>query len=186
MGIAKAEFEAMLREGISRLSDGPWVSPRHLVPKKTEGWRPCGDYRAFNARTIPDRYLVHHIQDFSHRIHGGHVFSILDLVKGYTQIPVNPDDVPKTAITPFGLLEFPFMSFGLRSAGQAFQRIIDEVIRGLDLCFVYLDDILVFSRNVDEHHTHLRLLFQRVDDHGLFVNVPKEHSQRFSRQIFRP
>ncbi|XP_077546323.1 uncharacterized protein LOC144158974 [Haemaphysalis longicornis] len=143
MRIGKAEFEAMLREGTARRSDSPWASPLHLVPKKTEGWRPCGDYRALNARTIPDRYPVRHIQDFAHRIHGFHVFSVLDLVKAYTQIPVNPDDVPKTAIiTPFGLFEFPFMSFGLRNAGQTFQRFIDDVVRGLDFCFVYLDDIL--------------------------------------------
>ncbi|XP_072143121.1 uncharacterized protein [Dermacentor andersoni] len=174
MRIAKAEFEAMLREGIARPSDGPWASPLHLVPKKTEGWRPCGDYRALNARTIPDRYPVHHIQDFAHCICGCHVFSVLDLVKAYTQIPVNPDDVPKTAIiTPFGLFEFPFMSFGLRNAGQTFERFFDEVVRGLDFCFVYLDDILVFSRNTDEHQRHLRLLFQCLDDHGLLVNVPK-------------
>lgn len=174
MRIGKAEFEAMLREGTARRSDSPWASPLHLVPKKTEGWRPCGDYRALNARTIPDRYPVHHIQDFAHRIHGCHVFSVLDLVKAYTQIPVNPDDVPKTAIiTPFGLFEFPFMSFGLRNAGQTFQRFIDDVVRGLDFCFVYLDDILVFSRDTEEHHRHLRLLFERLDDHGLLVNIQK-------------
>ncbi|KAK8782600.1 hypothetical protein V5799_016059 [Amblyomma americanum] len=63
-------------------------------------------------------YPVHHIQDFGQRIYGCHVFSVQGLVKAYTQIPVNPDDVPKTAIiTPFGLFEFPFMSFGLRNAG---------------------------------------------------------------------
>ncbi|XP_077553167.1 uncharacterized protein LOC144167908 [Haemaphysalis longicornis] len=143
MRIGKAEFEAMLREGTARRSDSPCASPLHLVPKKTEGWRPCGDYRALNARTVPDRYPVRHIQDFAHRIHGCHAFSVLDLVKAYTQIPVNTDDVPKTAIiTPFGLFEFPFMSFGLRNAGQTFQRFIDDLVRGLDFCFVYLDDIL--------------------------------------------
>ena len=86
-----------------------------------------------NARTIPDRYPVKNIQDCSHRIHGSHVFSVVDLVKAYTQIPVNPADVPRTAIiTPFGLFEFPFMSFGLRNAGQTFQRFIDEVVSDLE------------------------------------------------------
>ena len=141
--IAKHEFENMVREGIARRSQSPWSSPLHLVPKKTTGWRPCGDYRFLNARTIPDRYPVKNIQDCSHRIHGSRVFSVVDLVKAYTQIPVNPADVPKTAIiTPFGLFEFPFMSFGLRNAGQTFQRFIDEVVSDLDFCFPYLDDIL--------------------------------------------
>ncbi|KAK8765313.1 hypothetical protein V5799_032078 [Amblyomma americanum] len=146
MRIAKGEFEAVLCEGITCRSDGPWASPPHLVPKKTEVWRPWGGYHALIARTSPDRYSVQHIQDFAYRICGCHVFSVLDLVKAYTQIPVNPDDVPKTAIiTPFGLVEFPFMSFGLRNAGKTFKRFIDEFIRSLDFCFVYLIDLFLFT-----------------------------------------
>ncbi|KAK8755094.1 hypothetical protein V5799_002203 [Amblyomma americanum] len=174
MHIAKAEFEALLRGRIARRSDGPWASPLHLVPKKSEGCRPCGDHHALNSRTIPNRYPVQNIQDFVHRIYGCRGFSFLNLVKAYTQIPVNPDDVWKTAIiTLFGLFEFLFMSFGLKNAGQTFQSFIGEVDRGLDFCFVYLGGILVFSCNADQHHTHLRLLFQRLDHHGLFVNAPR-------------
>ncbi|KAK8771524.1 hypothetical protein V5799_025232 [Amblyomma americanum] len=160
MRIDEAEFEAMLREGIARRSYGTCASALRLVPKKTEGWRLCGDYPALNARTIPERYPVHNLEDFVHRTYGCHVFSVLDLVMAYTQITVNPDDVPKTAIiTPSDLFEFPFMSFGLRNAGHTLQRFIDKVVHGLDFCFVFLDNILVFSLNTDEHHTLLRLLF---------------------------
>jgi len=119
----------VLRSGTARRSNSPWVSPLQLVPKKEDGWRACGDYRALNSRTVPDQYPVRHIADFTHQLAAWKVFSTIDLVKAYRQIPVHPDDVAKTAIiTPFGLFKFPYMSFGLRNAAQTFQRFIDEVL----------------------------------------------------------
>ena len=84
------------------------------------------------------------------------VISKLDLWKGYYQVTVAPQNVPKTVvITPFGLYEFLRMPFGLRNAGQSFQRFMDEVLEGLGFIFVYLEDILVASNTVEEHHIHL-------------------------------
>ena len=154
--VAKAEFDDMIREGTARPSNSPWSSPLHLAPKKKSATskpskrtriqgpvRPCGDYRRVNARTIPDKYPVRHIADYSNDLSGCSIFSVIDLVKAFQQIPVNPADISKTAIvTPFGLFEFPYMSFGLRNAAQTFQRFIDELLRGLDFCFAYIDDIL--------------------------------------------
>jgi hypothetical protein len=98
LSIAKAEFSTMLQEGTARRSDGPWSSALHLVPMKDGGWRPCGLYRALNARTIPDRYPVPHILDYFHRLSSCTTFSKIDLVRAYQQIPVHPDDIQKTAI----------------------------------------------------------------------------------------
>jgi hypothetical protein len=96
------------------------------------------------------------IQDLSSRLHGCSIFSKLDLRKGYYQIPVQEGDIHKTAvITTFGLWEFLRMPFGLRNAGQSFQRFMDEVLSGLDFAFCYLDDILIGSSSTEEHMQHL-------------------------------
>ncbi|UYV60890.1 hypothetical protein LAZ67_1002684, partial [Cordylochernes scorpioides] len=171
---AKAEFQYMLNNGIIRPSNSPWASPLHLVSKKDESLRPCGDYRRLNAVTLPDRYPIPRLDDFHHILKGTLVYSKIDLCKAFYQIPIAEEDKPKTAIiTPFGLFEFNVMSFGLRNATATFQRFMHEVLRNLDFAFVYLDDILVASKTEEEHYSHLETLFSRLNSYGLRINLSK-------------
>jgi hypothetical protein len=171
---AKAEFAKMEADGVIRRSDSAWSSPLHMVRKADGSWRPCGDYRRLNLVTQPDKYPVPNIQDLSSRLHGCRIFSKLDLRKGYYQIPMAAKDIPKTAmITLFGLFEFLRMPFGLKNAGQRFQRLIDRVLAGLDFVFIYLDDVIVGSATEEEHLQHLRLVFDRLQKFGLMLNTDK-------------
>lgn len=172
--MVKEEFSYLMAQGVCRPSSSPWASPIHLVLKKDGSNKICGDYRRLNAITVPDKYPVPHLYDFSVHLRGSTIFSKIDFYKAYYQIPVAPEDIPKTAvITPFGLFEYTVMPFGLRNASQTFQKYVNGVFVDLNFVFVYIDDILVASSNVEEHEAHLRIVCQRLKEYFLRINPVK-------------
>lgn len=171
--VAREAIEYALQQGILRPSKSPWASPLHMV-NQNGNWRMTVDYRRVNNVTKADRYPVPRLHDFSSNLSGCKIFSKIDLVKGYHQIPMADEDVPKTAvITPFGLFEYLRMPFGLSNSCQTFQRFMNSIFGDLPFVFVYIDDILIASRTPEEHQTHIKIVFQRLSENGLAINIAK-------------
>ena len=173
--IVRNEIEYLLEAGIISRSNSNCASPLHLVPKKdSEKFRLVGDYRNLNRQTIPDLYPTPSVQSLLHRVSGASIFSKIDLVKAYHQIPLAPAARKKTAIIrPLGLFEYNTMPFGLRNASATFQRFIDGVCHGMPHVLACVDDIIVFSKNELEHKQHVLQIFQRLNEFGISINVSK-------------
>ena len=172
---AKTYFEELLQSGIVRTSKSPWASPLVLVKKKDGTFRPCGDYRLLNQATVSDKYPLPRIEDILYKAGHGKIFTKIDLQKAYNQIPMNKDDIQKTAIiAPFGLFEYLFMPFGLKCSAQTFQRHIDSILRPMDHCTqAYIDDILIYSNNNVEHEENVREVLRILESAQLKINHAK-------------
>jgi hypothetical protein len=142
-----------------------------MVKKKDGTWQACGDFWSLNLVMEPDCYLLPNMLDFSERLRSYTIFSKIDLCKGYWQVPVNPADIKKTAVsTPFGLFEVLRLPFGLRNEGNNFQRMMDQVLGCLPFTYVYQDDLRVASRDWNENLLYLQLVFDHLRLFGLVIN----------------
>ena len=174
LAIAKEEIDKLVNLGICHRGKSNWASPLMVAPKPGGGWRVCGDFRRVNHMTLDDKYPVRTLTDFTAELHGKKYFSKVDLLKGYHQIPVAEKDVCKTAvITPFGLFVFKRTPFGLKNAGQDFQRLMDAILGGIPHVFVYIDDVLIASNTEEEHYADLKRVCEILEEHGMIVNRSK-------------
>jgi len=172
--IVENEFIELEKRGVIRRSSSPWASPIHVVTKKDNSLRPCGDYRSLNIETIHDSYPMPLIKDLMTSFTGSTVFSTIDLAKAYHQFPVNESDIQKTAVTtPFGNFEYLFMPFGLRNAAQTLQRFMDSILRDTKYAFAYLDDIIIASSDTETHGKHLLNVLAIINKNNLQINLEK-------------
>ena len=146
-----------------------------MVAKKLPGeYGITGDFRLLNKQTVADKYSIPLLTDFIGQVSGCQIFSSIDLFKSYHQIKIATEDIHKTAmITPVGNYAYTRLPMGLRSAGSTFQRFMDEVLRVIPNCFTYIDDILVFSENREEHLKHFSQVFNRLYHYSLILNNEK-------------
>ena len=163
--IVEEQIQEMRDAGVIRPSSSPWASPVVLVPKKDGSTRFCIDYRKLNSISRSDAYSLPSIQEIFDSMHGTTIFSTMDLTSGYWQFPVDETSIPKTAFcSHMGNYEFVRMPFGLKNAPAIFQRTVNKVLSGLTgkICWVYIDDIVVFSKTPEEHALHLSIIFDRL------------------------
>jgi hypothetical protein len=172
----KKQLTELQEAGYIRPSSSPWGAPVLFIQKKDGSQRMCVDYRSLNDVTVKNKYPLPRIEDLFDQMRGARVFSKIDLRPGYHQMKIRPSDIPKTTFsTRYGLYEFTVMSFSLTNAPAYFMNLMNKVLMEyLDsFVMVFIDDILIYSKNDSDHEEHLRMVLQKLRDNQLYGKFSK-------------
>jgi hypothetical protein len=172
----KSQLEGLVKAGFVQPSKSPYGAPILFVKKKDGTQRMCVDYRALNNITVKNSYPLPRVDELFDRLQGAKYFSKIDLRSGYHQIRIDPDDVPKTAFrTRYGHFEFLVLPFGLTNAPGTFMHLMHQVFRQFldDFVLVFLDDILIYSKTLEEHEEHVRRVLEVLRKEKLYAKESK-------------
>ncbi|GJR70231.1 putative reverse transcriptase domain-containing protein [Tanacetum coccineum] len=170
------QLKELSDKGFIRPSSSPWGAPVLFVKKKDGSFRMCIDYRELNKLTVKNRYPLPRIDDLFDQLQGSSVYSKIDLRSGYHQLRVREEDIPKTAFrTRYGHYEFQVMPFGLTNAPAVFMDLMNRVCKPyLDkFVIVFIDDILIYSKNKQEHEEHLKIILELLKKEELYAKFSK-------------
>ena len=175
--IINQQVKEDLKKGIiEECKESNYISEPVLVQKADGTWRFTVDYRKMNDKTVQDHYPLPRIEDILDQLQGNAIFSKIDAERGYHQLRVKIEDRPKTAFrTSMGIFQYRRMPMGIKNAAAAFQRKMERVLQGLigKTCFVYQDDVIISSSNIDEHAEHLRQVLQRMRENSFTLKLKK-------------
>ncbi|GJT00744.1 putative reverse transcriptase domain-containing protein [Tanacetum coccineum] len=170
------QLKELSDKGFIRPSSSPWGAPVLFVKKKDGSFRMCIDYRELNKLTVKNRYPLPRIDDLFDQLQGSNVYSKIDLRSGYHQLRVREEDIPKMAFrTRYGHYEFQVMPFGLTNAPAVFMDLMNHVCKPfLDkFMIVFIDDILIYSKNKKEHEEHLKAVLELLKKEKLYAKFSK-------------
>ncbi|GJY01353.1 putative reverse transcriptase domain-containing protein [Tanacetum coccineum] len=170
------QLQELSNKGFIRPSSSPWGAPVLFVKKKDGSLRMCIDYRELNKLTVKNRYPLPRIDDLFDQLQGSSVYSKIDLRSGYHQLRVREEDISKTAFrTRYGHYEFQVMPFGLTNAPAVFMDLMNRVCKPyLDkFVIVFIDDILIYSKNKQEHEEHLKIILELLKKEELYAKFSK-------------
>ena len=168
------EVQYMLKNDIIEESQSNWSSPCILVPKHDGGFRFCTDFRKVNDKTKSDSFPIPRIADCIDQIGNAKFVSTFDMLKGYWQVPLTRRAHEISAfVTPSGLYQYKVMPFGMKNAPATFQRMVNKLVRDIDGCEGYIDDVVIFSDNWSDHIRQIKRFFQIMREAKLTINLMK-------------